>query len=96
MIFSAKGCVATRMCRAWYSVDGIFATSASYSAFSSIVGRLLAGEEFLRQRLLQDVEALHLHELRRVRLLVQTFLLRLMGDQLGADQIVECLGALLR
>ena len=61
-----------------------------------IVGRRLAGEEFLRQRLLEDVEALHLHELRRVRLLVETLLLRLVGDQLGTDQVVERLGALLR
>ena len=61
-----------------------------------IVGRRLAGEEFLRQRLLEDVEALHLHELRRVRLLVETLLLRLVSDQLGTDQVVERLGALLR
>ena len=61
-----------------------------------IVGRLLVSEHLLRERLLEDVQPLHLDELCRLRLLVQALLLRLFGQQLRPDQVVEGLRALLR
>ena len=54
-----------------------------------LLRRLLVLEITLLHRLLQNVEARQLEQVLGVRDLVDTFFLRLLCDELGADEVVE-------